>query len=1406
MNETSSLWQQIAPSEFPWEREALDFVRAGLPDHEPFRAWANFEFVSEDATIHEVDLLVLSPKGLYLVEIKSWSGALEGDASTWEVHQDGRVHAHDSPLLLANRKARRLASLLKRQKALQKVRMPYLEPLVFLSNPALQCRLSGTARQGVHQRAGILDALKTFDPSELFRTGKTRLDRPIAKAVARALEEAGIRPTQRVKRTGDYLLDALLETGPDYQDWQAHHVSSDRICRRIRIYTVAQAASGSAARSRLERAARREIEALESVSHPGLLKPLHLTQHDLGPALVFEHDPKALRLDHFLKRESARLGFHERLGLVRQVAETLRYVHENRLYHRGLSPRSILVFEPDEPSPRLRLLNWKTAAHEAFTVGAGRPGLSGTSHLDSLVEEEARVYLAPEALTVADASPETLDVFSLGALAFYLFSGRPPAPSVLELHEQLRVGQGLQLAAAMDGVHPDLSMLIQLATHPVVGERWPTVADFLKELDKIERLLPRPGEEYVSDPLEARAGNRFREGFEIVNVLGKGSTSIVFLVTKGEEQHVLKLAVNSGSDDPIRTEAEILRRLKHPRIIPLQDTVTVCGRAGLLLPYAGEDGTIVQRLRKDGRFQAELLQRFGEDLLQAVSYLEREGVPHRDIKPDNLGLLRSGRNSELRLVLFDFSLSSTPADRIFAGTRPYLDPFLRDRKRWDLQAERYSAGVTLYEMATGALPRWGDGQTDPGMIPDEARIDPERMDSAVREPLALFFQQALRRDPGQRFDNAEEMLAAWRRAFQESGRPITSTTTDQPPPGQPHAERAELEAACNRAHLSTSVSLLGLSPRAVNALERADVFTVQGLLRLRPSEMKGMRGVGSKTRNELQEASDLLGRRLGRPEPDSAEPAPAPEYPLGLKLSIVRLDLLVKTLLPARAEGEQRILESLFGIEPETPATRFHWPNQSEVAAAVSLTRARVSQVLVRARERWLRSVSLTQVGDQIAASIRVQGGVALAEELAEMLLSSRGSAPEEPLRTAFAVAALRAATEVEETRESPRWKSRRSHDRILLALTETEGEALFDSIAALGRKADELAVQDPLLSSQRVLEEFQPLFRLLPFPLSADRLLSLAAGASRNAALSSRLELYPRDLPPDRAIRLASGSLLGARELTIEEIRNRVASRFPQALPLPGRPELDDLVEEVGLRWNPDAREGEGVFAMPPQALTTLSGSTTYPRSTVQPPAAAELAPVDVESRLFEERLSRSAREGTFLALVVDYRSLLRAEARLARRFPVELVSLEERWLEALRRLADHHQMAWDFVLQADARPHDDPVAVTLRRFAAEALKQVETDLRGSTRTVLLSRPGLLARYGRMELLESLRDRLARPSTPGKDGPHGLWVLVPMDGSATGPKIDGEAVPVITPALWTRVPGEWIHGGSHNETGKETA
>ncbi|MFN9641845.1 MAG: NERD domain-containing protein, partial [Pirellula sp.] len=351
---TKKNWTTVTESSFPHEREALEFVRSQFPDHDPYRAWSNFEFIADDGSIYEVDLLVFTPQGFFLIEIKSWSGRISGDAGTWTCEKDRFRKTFDNPYHLANSKAKKLRSLLGRQKAAKgKGQIPFIEALVFCSAENLQCDLQDNARFHVclrdraadgdkSARPGIVAARKRRECEGLEPNVRVPHNTPTSKIVAQAIEQAGIRPSQRSRKVSDYVLDRLVNEGPGFQDWEATHATLKNVRRRVRIYHV-RASATSGERQTIERAAKREGELLEMLQHPGVLRREGFTEHELGPALIFEHDPTAMRLDHFLTQHHDQLTIDHRLDLLRQISEVVRFAHDKRVVHRSLSPQSILV-------------------------------------------------------------------------------------------------------------------------------------------------------------------------------------------------------------------------------------------------------------------------------------------------------------------------------------------------------------------------------------------------------------------------------------------------------------------------------------------------------------------------------------------------------------------------------------------------------------------------------------------------------------------------------------------------------------------------------------------------------------------------------------------------------------------------------------------------------------------------------------------------------------------------------------------------------------------------------------------------------------------------------------------------------------------------------------------------------
>jgi serine/threonine protein kinase len=1379
-------WKIVTPSQFEHERRALDFVRADLPDHEPYRAWANFEFQSGDGALYEVDLLVLGREGFWLVEIKSRPGKVEGDVGTWTwTTPEGRRFTDDNPIYLANKKAKALSSLLKAQAACRAIRVPFLEPLIFLSVPELQCDLAGAARNRVcltdrhpddplGPRDGILAALLSRKVGGVEPNCRSVIDAKVARVLTRAMDEAGIRPSQRERRVGDYFLGDLLVDGPGYQDRVAKHVVLQDVTCRARQYLVARAASEDR-RQQIRRAAEREFRLLQGLEHPNILRVNDFKVHEYGPVLTFQHDPQAVRLDHFLRADGARLTAGQRLELLRQLADALRYAQAHRVIHRGLAPQSVLVTRVDSDTPAVKVFNWQVGVRDTETAS------SGTTHVEELVEDKSLLYLAPEAgLTPKQVTPAA-DVFSLGAIAFHLFAGRPPAASLLERANHLREHKGFNLAAVLDGAGPKLCELVRYATHPDVGSRIQTAEDFLVWLAEVEDELTAPEGRQAADPDLAQKGDELEGGFVVERILGQGSTGKALLVTRGNEEFVLKVARTEEDNARLREEAEVLRKLRSEFIVGLHEVREMHGRTVLVLDKAGDE-TLASYLRQEGKCGLEWLERFGADLLAALESLDRHGIVHRDIKPDNVAL-RGGKQRK-QLVLFDFSLARAPVESLQVGTRPYLDPFLSLRKppRWDPAAECYAAAVTLYEMAAGwqVYPKWGDGQSDPALTDDELTIEADLFDPVVRDGLCGFFLKALQRDPAQRFHNAETMKRAWEAVFRAAER---------------QAEEVSRPLDLEQVRLDTSVEALGLSTRARNALERINVATVREFLSRSVGEFQFMRGVGNKTRKDIIGLLATLRERF----PDVPTAVARDAEAAGVDEDVAQLGLhaLRQRLVGAAPTGKDRraweIRNALLGLDSKAgdgPA----WPTQNDVADRMGVSRQRISQVLTRDRMRWARDGAVTALREELVAQVYAGGGTLTGGEVIDVLLARRNLDQLADADRPYVAAALaRVALEAEQAREEPRLVLRRvrASGRVLFACTPERA----DQVERLGEIADELAAEDPLPPPARALQRLQEIAApSLPdgcTPFGNDRLLRLAVAVSRTAALSPRQEVYPRGMPAGRALKLGLGALTGlglGESFPAEDVRQRIAARYPEAETLPERPALDEMLKVAGLEltWD-DAAGGYRRPSLP----GLVSTGTSYPPRLVtttgsrRPPVTPEVA----DARQFEERLSYTLRDGGFLVLTVLPRDMPECERQLVRQFGVERVSLDALLLKHLGQQAVKQKVkSWQVVLGADGATPDSRGWQNLQRLVKQALPGVEAELLGRGQPTLLVHPGLLARYDILDLLERLRDKVGRPGQC-----PALWLLVAADEQCELPMLDGHEIPLLTPGQRTAVPRSWV-------------
>ncbi|MFD9484314.1 BREX system serine/threonine kinase PglW [Streptomyces sp. NPDC059991] len=1425
-------WNQERPSPYPWEQDALDHVRRLMPPAEPYRAWATFSFTAQSGRINECDLLIAVPAGLYLVEIKSHPGRLENSGSTWNFHGPDRTRTINNPLHFNDAKSKDLKSQL--QWAARQLRfagpLPRIEPAVFLSSPDLESRLDDVQRIRVFGRddgaSGLPRIWQDFlglPPGQPERRITQEFSR---QHLPRLLKAIGIRQSTAHLKFGDAwrMRPHPLDAGPSWEDRLAERV--DGLVHeegRVRIYLVGQQAAESAKRA-TERAARREYQVLQGITHRGISAAVEIRDHEAGPAILFRHRKTDLRLDQYLATHGGRLTPEMRLDLVRQLAEAVRHAHSRSLYHRALAARSVYVSaRPDGSRPELRITDWQTAARDFDTNATLLRSLGNAAFDVGLIEDAAQVYLAPES-EQPYADPADLDMFGLGAVSYFILTGQPPADRRSALRERLRTDSGLRLIAVADGLSEELDHLIQQATHPDPDHRLAPVDRFIDLLDEAEEenAVPEQPPAAELDPLSALPGQSLDGEWSVRRVLGTGATARALLVERvvededGEsytEERVFKVALDQEKAQRLRAEARALELVGGGTVVQLKGGPReLAGKTILELEYAGER-TLGARLRADGKLSYHELERYGSDLFTALDQLAAKGVRHRDIKPDNLGLYRRSDRT-WQLMLFDFSLADASDRDIKAGTRGYLDPFLDSVRRghYDDHAERYAAAVTLHEMASGERPLWGEGQADP-VANDEAELSvaTELFEDALSDGLTRFFKRALHRHTEHRFDTLRQMRDAWYEIFREAdaAKPVTTPATVDT---VSDAGENSLDAAARAAGLKTPLVAAGLSERAISVADGLGATDVEGLLDVPPYIISKARGAGALVRKELNRRRKQWAASLRHPVAPAA-PSARPEtetaqVPVEAG-SVLSVDEMAARLTPALGrKGSHRgeVIRLTLGLPPEDGGLPplGPWPVQKRVADRIGIQQPPVSRHHRNAIKEWYETEWLEPVRETLVEVVEAAGRVMTAQELAVELRIRHGASGDTEERTlAKALAVVRAAVEAEagegdpEAAEphEPRLAWHRREDAVLVAAESLPGTAdpapseLANYAASLGKEAERLAQEDPLPGRAAVIRAL----RGVPAPdglapLADTRLVALAAAVAPTAQASPRLELYPRDLTLERALRISQAGAGVRREsgITPEELNNRLRARFPDLSLLtdgaePTHPELEEALRDARFSLEYDTEQGK---FFPPRVAAEASWTSTGDATSLMPPVVGNHQAAQDPHSTVRARLDAAVRRGGFLALTVRGTRLPGVAEAVASRYPVEPVDVNSEFLSEFRRLADEKDQAWHKVLGVDARfSASGQISKGLAAYVRTVWARVEDSLlerAAAPRTVLfLYDAGLLARYweeGGRDLLLKLQHAARLPA----EAPHGLWLLCPVETRGQDPHVDGRTVEYI--------------------------
>src|SRR5579875_568358 len=292
--------------------------------------------------------------------------------------------------------------------------------------------------------------------------------------------------------------------------------------------------------------------------------------------------------------------------------------------------------------------------------------------------------------------------------------------------------------------------------------------------------------------------------YELDGVVGRGGMAEVYRARDLRLDRVVAvktlredLARDQTFQARFRREAQSAASLNHPSIVAVYDTgEDTSGPAHvpfIVMEYV--DGrTIRDLLRDDRRLLPERALEITDGVLRALDYSHRNGIVHRDIKPGNVMLTRSGE-----IKVMDFGIARAVADTQATmtqtaqviGTAQYLSPEQARGERVDARSDLYSVGCLLYELLTGRPPFLGDS---PVAIAyqhvREAPVPPSRLDPELPAWADAIVLRAMAKDPAARYQSAAEMRSDIQRAL--SGYPVAAQlrpTAAYPGPGPAGATR-----------------------------------------------------------------------------------------------------------------------------------------------------------------------------------------------------------------------------------------------------------------------------------------------------------------------------------------------------------------------------------------------------------------------------------------------------------------------------------------------------------------------------------------------------------------------------------------------------------------------------------------
>ena len=269
--------------------------------------------------------------------------------------------------------------------------------------------------------------------------------------------------------------------------------------------------------------------------------------------------------------------------------------------------------------------------------------------------------------------------------------------------------------------------------------------------------MENSAEKYIGMMLDGR--------YEIMELIGSGGMAYVYkaLCHRLNRYDAIKImrdetAANEEFRKRFRAESQAVAMLSHPNIVSVYD-VSHSDDIEYIVMELVDGITLKQYLQKAGALCPSEVLSFTTQIAKALKHAHNKGIIHRDIKPQNIMLLRDGM-----IKVADFGIASLQSDieessGETVGSVHYIAPEQARGAAPDARSDIYSLGIVMYEMLTGRLPYIGNSDTEVAVMHMNTQAAPPRaILPEIPEELERICLKAMDSDIDARYQTAAELL------------------------------------------------------------------------------------------------------------------------------------------------------------------------------------------------------------------------------------------------------------------------------------------------------------------------------------------------------------------------------------------------------------------------------------------------------------------------------------------------------------------------------------------------------------------------------------------------------------------------------------------------------------------------